>query len=97
MEREGHREHMSVEWDIEAEVDKAQQEQVQEVADVVKDDLLLEVAIQAEEGRSAHMEVGVTEEWSPVSYRVLWSSAGEEVAEVQGQSELVADKEQVVE
>lgn len=94
---EGHREHMSVEWDIEAEVDKAQQEQVQEVADVVKDDLLLEVAIQAEEGRSAHMEVGVTEEWSPVSYRVLWSSAGEEVAEVQGQSELVADKEQVVE
>ena len=60
---EGHRGHMSVEWDIEAEVDKAQQEQVQEqVADIVKDDLLLEVAIQAEEGRSAHMEVGATEE-----------------------------------
>lgn len=69
---EGHREHMSVEWDIEVEGDKAQQEQVQEeVADIVKDDLLLEVVIQAEEGRSAHMEVGVTEEWSPVPYRAL--------------------------
>ena len=30
-------------------------------------------------------------------YKALWSSAGEGVAEVQGQSELVADKEQVVE
>lgn len=43
------------------------------------------------------MEVEAIEECSPVPYRALWSSAGEEVAEVQGQFELVVDKEQIVE